>query len=730
MPRKIIVSNRLPIKIEKDKDGKLHYKTSEGGLATGLGSIYKEGGNIWIGWPGMEIKSKDTRNEVNKRLEKENMRAVYLSKEEIELYYEGFSNETLWPIFHYFSQFSIYKNDYWEAYKKVNKKFADEIVKNARKDDIIWVHDYQLLLVPGMVREKLANVNIGFFQHIPFPSYEIFRLLPWRKELLQGMLGADLLGFHTYDDMRHFLSAVNRISFLSNIHGEIQLDGRKVAVDSFPMGIDYDKYHDNANAPATLKREKEFRAYIGNQKLMISIDRLDYSKGIPNRLKAFDAFLEKYPDYRQKVSLAMIVVPSRGNVEKYKDLKEFVDELVGRINGKYGTLNWTPVHYFYRSFPLEDLSAFYRMADVALVTPMRDGMNLVAKEFVASKHDETGVLVLSEMAGASKELSDAIIINPNDLNQIVEAIYRALNMSLEEQAEHIRIMQRTIKKFNIHHWVNLFMDRLNKISESLDKTAVPLGSGDEKVIRKSFSKSKSRMFLFDYDGTLVPYTEDPQGAKPDDELKNLLNDLGNLENTRVAVISGRDRNTLERWLGKCNIDIICEHGVWFKERGEAWDTLEGITAKWKKEIMPILQSYTDRTPGSLIEEKDFSLAWHYRKVETGLGELRAREIISHLKYMAQNMNLQVLEGDKVVEIKNIEVHKGRAAERWMNKYASDFILAVGDDTTDEEIFKKVPEEAFTVKVGNKPTIATYRLHSYVELRAFLSSIVKKESAKA
>jgi trehalose 6-phosphate synthase/phosphatase len=730
MPKIIIVSNRLPLKIEKDDEGELHFKTSEGGLATGLGSIYKEGGNIWIGWPGAEIKAKDIKQKVVNRLSKENMRPVFLSQGEIELYYEGFSNETLWPAFHYFNQYVVYKNEYWEAYKETNKKFADAIVKNARKDDIIWVHDYQLLLVPGMVRERLPNINIGFFQHIPFPSYEVFRLLPWRREILEGMLGADLLGFHTYDDMRHFLSSVNRLAFLSNYHGEIQLDGRKVVVDSFPMGIDYEKYHDSAASPDTLKREKQYRDSIGAHKLMLSIDRLDYSKGIPARLKAFDAFLEEYPEYNEKLSLIMIVVPSRDTVEMYRDLKEEIDELVGRINGKYGTIDWTPIHYFYRSFPMEDLSAFYRMADVALVTPMRDGMNLVCKEFVASKHNGRGVLVLSEMAGASKELSDAIIINPNDEKQLINAIHRALNMSEEEQSEHLRIMQSTIKKFNIHHWVNLFMSRLNKLSEEHHITTVALDNRSTKNILKKYKKATNRMLLLDYDGTLVPYADDPQGAKPDNELTALLKGLSSLKNTKVVIISGRDKETLERWLKDLDVDMIGEHGVWYKVKDGRWKTLDTLSADWKAEIIPVLQSYTDRTPGSLIEEKSYSLAWHYRKVETGLGELRAREIISHLKYIAQNMNLQVLEGDKVVEVKNVEVNKGRAAYRWSMRYPADFIFAAGDDTTDEDIFLKLPEETFTVKVGSKPTAARYRLKNHHQMRDFLKSFLQVESVKA
>src|SRR5690606_108174 len=323
------------------------------------------------------------------------------------------------------------------AYVKANQEFCNELLKIANPTDTIWIHDYQLLLLPKMVREKLPDVRIGFFQHIPFPSYEVFRMLPWRKEILFGMLGSDLIGFHTYDDMRHFLSSVSRLAGISNERGRIERDKRIIEVDAFPMGIDYEKYTNSAASPQTIEKEIRYRTSLGDQKLVLSIDRLDYSKGIPQRLRAFEIFLQQYPEYQTKVSLIMIVVPSRDSVEQYQELKEEVDLLVGRINGKYGRLNWTPVHYFYRSFPLEALSAFYRMAHVALVTPMRDGMNLVCKEYIASRLDQRGVLILSEMAGASKELSDAILINPNNINRIVTAIHQALTMPEEEQEKRI-----------------------------------------------------------------------------------------------------------------------------------------------------------------------------------------------------------------------------------------------------------------------------------------------------
>ncbi len=722
MPKTIIVSNRLPIKVTNE-NGHLRFKASEGGLATGLGSIYKSGNNLWIGWPGLLINQGIERINVTEKLKQENMHPVFLTKDEIKNYYEGFSNETLWPIFHYFSQYSVYNETFWEYYVQVNQKFCDEVVSFVESGDTLWIHDYQLLLLPEMIRHKFPELSIGFFLHIPFPSYEMFRLLPWRRELLNGMLGSDLVGFHTYDDMRHFLSSVSRLAGFGYSTGQVNKPDRKVIVDAFPMGIDYNKYAEAAAAPETIEREIRYRTSLGDQQLVLSIDRLDYSKGIPQRLKAFERFLYKYPEFKEKVSLVMLVVPSRDKVTKYQELKEEVDLLVGRINGQFGRINWTPIHYFYRSLPLEALSGFYRMAHVALVTPMRDGMNLVCKEFIASKLNKKGVLILSEMCGASKELSEAILINPNDINAMVEALHTALTMPEKEQIAHIDVMQKSLQRYNIHHWVNMFMERLEEVKATqqglstkyLDKNTID-------STRKAIKEANKTLFFLDYDGTLVKFSDIPQKATPDKNLVDLLADLSKNENYQIVIISGRDKDTLEKWLGHLNLDFIGEHGVWLKERGSNWRTITKLSGDWKKEIRSVLELYVDRTPGSFIEEKDYSLVWHHRRVETGLGELRTRELSSHLKYLSSNMNLQVMEGDMVVEIKSAQVNKGRAAQQWIADFPSDYIVAIGDDWTDEDTFRAMPNEALTIKVGSTSSAAKYNLNSPDEVRAFLKQL--------
>ncbi|WP_143961833.1 bifunctional alpha,alpha-trehalose-phosphate synthase (UDP-forming)/trehalose-phosphatase [Litoribacter populi] len=723
MGKTIIVSNRLPISLDY-KDGKPDFKTSAGGLATGLGSIFEDANNIWIGWPGNYVEDPEQRAEIFLELHEHKMAPVFLTQEDIEDFYEGFSNETLWPAFHYFTQYIAYERRFWEAYVRVNEKFCEAILKKADPDDTIWVHDYQLLLLPKMLRDKLPNATIAFFQHIPFPSYEIIRMLPWRQPLLEGMCGADLVGFHTYDDMRHFLSSVGRILGLSNESGYIQAENRLINVDAFPMGIDYAKYSETADSETTSKVVQKFKKQLGDQRLLLSIDRLDYSKGIPQRLKAFDELFKLYPEYKEKVSLIMVVVPSRDTVKEYRELKEEIDTLVGRINSTYSTLNWVPVHYFYRAFPFEELSAFYKMSNIGLVTPLRDGMNLVCKEFVASKTDQQGVLILSEMAGASKELKDAILVNPNNMDKVTEALHLALNMSEEEQRTRLVSMQETIKRYDIHQWVKVFMDRLKIVKEK--QAEFQSKDMDEETVlelTRYFKSSKSRILFLDYDGTLVGFKNKPQDAYPDSELKDLVEKL--TKKAQVVIISGRDKETLGKWFEGLDVDMIAEHGVWVKNRNtEAeWDVFSDVDNSWKDDIRHVMDYYVQRTPGAFIEEKHHSLVWHYRKVESGLGDLRMRELFSHLKYMASGHNLQVLEGNMVLEIKRPDINKGRAALAFMKDKEYDFILAIGDDWTDEDTFKAMPKNAYTIRVGYNYTKANYNIKSSSQVRDLLKRLL-------
>lgn len=725
MQRVLIVSNRLPTSIVKRK-GVLNYHRSAGGLATGLSSLSYEGN--WIGWPGYSTNNEEEKEQISERLSFDNMHPIFLSKEDVEKYYEGFSNNTIWPLFHYFAQYTVYNQAFWDAYEKVNSLFCEEVLKITEPNDIIWINDYHLMLLPGMIREKLTEATIGFFLHIPFPSFEIFRFLPWRDEILQGLLGADLVGFHTFDYVRHFHSAVTRLIRIEHTFGKLTYGDRLIQVDSFPMGIDFRKYAEATQKSAVKKEITKTKKKIGKRKIILSIDRLDYSKGIMQRLEAFHLFLHKNPEYREKVTLIMVVVPSRSKVETYKRLKHQLDELVGRINGEDGTIGWTPIWYLYRSFPFNSLSALYAISDIALVTPFRDGMNLIAKEFVANKRDGKGVLILSEMAGSADELGEAIIVNPNNIPEIADALKEAINMPEEEQIRRNKEMQEKLKRYNISRWAEDFIERLLQTKDLQQGMLTKhLNHRMKQNVIDKYKKSEHRLILLDYDGTLVPFAETPDKAKPDIELLKDLKNVTHSSQNEVVIISGRDKATLEEWFKKINIGLVAEHGAWLREKGHPWEIIEPMNQEWKEEIRPILELYMDRTPGSLIEEKEFSLVWHYRKADVGLGETRSRELLDTLIYLTSNLDLQVLEGSKVIEVKNIGINKGRAASRWISKRDWDFILAIGDDWTDEDLFKVLPSDAYSIKVGFISSVATHNLRSYKEVRSLLKELMERNT---
>jgi trehalose 6-phosphate synthase/phosphatase len=735
MGKTIIISNRLPLQINiTEKD--IEVTPSVGGLATGLKSFHKEGDSIWIGWTGMpeEEIPDHLKGKVMEEAQKQNCLPVDLTAEEIEGFYYGFSNRTIWPLFHYFMEYSEFEPEDWESYKKVNQKYAEAVLENLNDDDEVWVHDYQLLLLPKMIRDKKPNVNIGFFNHIPFPSSEVFRTLPWREEILEGMLGADLIGFHTYDYERHFLRSVKLILRKDSTFNEIHLGNRIVRVDSFPMGIDYQKFSkaslNQQNQPSS--KNSDFQKKLdyhknatSDAKLIISIDRLDYTKGIANRIRAYGYFLEKYPEYKEKVRLVMLAVPSRTNVPQYQLLKKEVDELVGRINGRFATVNWTPIWYFFRSMPFENLIDLYSSSDVALITPTRDGMNLVAKEYIATRTDQTGVLILSEMAGAAHELNEALIINPNNFEQIVDTIKTALEMPRDEQIRRNKMLQKRLQRYTVEKWAKDFMNSLREAKNRISKIkAEQLTADVESTIIEKFKRAKNRMFFIDYDGTLVNFADKPENAKPDPALLELVKQLNALENTEVVLISGRDKETLGTWWQDIPVNLISEHGVWLRPSNGKWGLTENIKCDWMKNVRPVLETFVDRTPGTFIEEKNYSLVWHYRKADPELGEIRANELSTVLKDLTSNHGLSVLEGNKVLEIKTSGINKGKAANKILVERKHDFIFGIGDDWTDEYLFNELPEQAITVKVGVKETSAKYYVKDVEQVRDLLKEFSK------
>jgi len=723
-----IISNRLPVKIIKS-DNIFISERSEGGLATGLGSFDSFNEKYWIGWPGIYTDDEGEKDDIRKVLVKDNYFPVFLTEDQIENYYEGYSNSMIWPLCHYFYTYIEYESKYWDSYQDVNRLFCLEVGKFLNKGDMVWVQDYQLMLLPRLIRETIEDVSIGYFHHIPFPSYELFRVLPERAEILKGLLGADLIGFHIHDYMRHFIDAAYRVLGLDCELDEIQIGDRISHVDAFPMGINYELHYNAILEESVQKIAKEQIKTFGNHKLALCVDRLDYSKGIIHRLKGFSLFLEHYPQYKGEISLVMVVVPSRDNVDRYADLKMKIDEMIGAINGTYSSLDWQPVYYFYRPFPFDELMALYHNAHFALVTPLRDGMNLVAKEYVAAKRDNPGVLILSEMAGAASEMFEAIIINPNDIEQIEGALLEAMLMPLTEQSSRLSKMQKRIQRQSVNKWAQDFvieLDTINSKNSELRQKIINDKISNE--IKKRYGEAKRRLLILDYDGTLVPIVKQPELAIPDETLLQTLQILAKDKKNTLVISSGRDIEFLEKWFGKLDIDLAAEHGAFQKENGK-WKNSNHVNfLPENDEIWDIMQKIVDKTPGSKIETKKTSLVWHYRNCDKWLADLREKQLINALMRPCARLNLQIMRGNKIVEVISSGFNKGTEASRLIDKDDFDFIMAIGDDITDDDMFHALPDSAITIKVGSVSTIARYCIPQH-DTTKFLKDLVVTSNDK-
>ena len=724
MGKLIVVANRLPISISK-KDGRFHSRQSPGGLAVGLASLPDSLERLWLGWPGIssERLRPEEKEQLRESLLKQSSIPVFLSQRQIDRYYLGFCNKTIWPLFHYFPVRTVFEQSFWKSYRQVNHLFCDEVLKVAEPGDSVWVHDFQLLLLPRLLREKIPDLNIGYFHHIPWPSFELFRLLPWREEVLAGLLGSDLIGFHSYDYVRHFLSSVSRIAGLEHMLGRVNVQNRIVKVDAFPMGIDYKRYAQAIDNTDVQKEVDRIYEIVGKRRIIVSVDRLDYTKGIVERLEAFDWFLTTHPEYKEKVTLIIVAVPSRSGIEDYKQLRGHLEQLVGRVNGEHGTIGYMPVWYLYRFLPFEKLTALYNAADVALITPLRDGMNLIAKEFIATKTDGSGVLILSEMTGAASELGECLVVNANDKAAIVRALKEALEMPMEEQQERNRLMQKRLQRYGIERWSTDFIHALEEIRTQQESVSVhKLSPAAQDTLKQKYDASNRRLLLLDYDGTLVGFRGRPGQAGPDQEIKDILGALTRDSANLVTIISGRDKDTLDKWLGTIGVQIVAEHGGWLRERSGDWRSFQPISEEWKDTIRPILDLYADRTPGSHVEEKDFSLVWHYRRAEPALADVRTHELRDALVNMTENMDVGVFEGSKILEVRKHGINKGRAAEHLMQQNNWSFLLAAGDDYTDEEMFAVMPEEAYSIKVGSSLSKARFNVDTVQNIRNLLKKL--------
>lgn len=725
----IVISNRLPVTVLK-QNGKLLFQPSSGGLATAMSSVEADSDHIWVGWPGINSDdlTGDDKKTITKKLKDFSCVPVFLTRRQVENFYEGYSNEGIWPLFHYFQSLARFDEEQWSSYQQVNHLFAEVVTKIGSANSTIWIHDYHLMLLPKMLRKTMPKSSIGFFLHIPFPSFEVFRLLPNRREILEGLLGADLVGFHVYDYVRHFISSVMRTLGYEYNNGSIIYGERVVKSDAFPIGIDYKKFQKASSSAAVKNEIRRLDTHYKNKKLILSVDRLDYSKGIAKRLAAFERFLSRNPRYHKKVTLIVIAVPSRTEVRAYQQLREIIEQAVSRINGAYATSDWVPVAYQFQNLPFNKLVALYARSDIALVTPLRDGMNLVAKEYVASKQNKNGVLILSELTGAVDELSEALIINPNDTNAVVSAIKEALVMPAANKKSRLAAMQKRISSYDVHSWTEDFLEQLKQSKLNQNDNSSKLLSKDKKnKLIKDYKKTQTRLIILDYDGTIRPFVKSikTEDAAPKKKVLKLIQSLSAKPENTVYIISGRPKKALEKWFGSLPVNLVAEHGYWIKKSGK-WQREKVNVKDFKELAKPIMKKYESRTPGAELEDKNSSLVWHYRKVTPELAYVRAVNLKHELNDVLTDSEASVYSGNKILEVKPRNINKGVIVGDIIRSNSYDFVLCCGDDYTDEDMFRALPPatNAYSIKVGICETEAELQIPLVEDMIDLLKALKK------
>ncbi|CAG7827217.1 unnamed protein product [Allacma fusca] len=763
----IVVSNRLPFILKRNQDGVLERHHSAGGLVTAVAPVVIANRGTWVGWPGIQMNSEseaipeasaDDKSPTS-GLKSEQVECVTVAKELFDPYYNGCCNGTFWPLMHSMPDRAVFSAETYDAYRKVNEVFAQRTVMALKKclakldaeghmdvAPLVWIHDYQLMLAATMVRraceEEGLRCKMSFFHHIPFPAWDIMRLFPWDDEILEGILGCDLVGFHIDDYCINFLDCcqrrlgcrVDRTRFL------LELDGRTIHVKSLPIGIPYDHFAEMGRSAPKILKEK-------NQKIILGVDRLDYTKGLVNRVKAFERLLEKHPEHVEKVTFFQVAVPSRQDVKEYQQLKEEMDQLIGRINGRFSKPNWSPIRYIFGCISQEQLSAFYRDSAVAIVTPLRDGMNLVAKEFVACQDlSDPGVLMLSPFAGAGGTMQEALIVNPYELDDVAEKMHRALEMPFDERLLRMKHLQRREKLNDVNFWVSSFLQAMGMLPCDLNNNAHnakmdPLSLEDFDYYLSDYfdegNTSSKLSLILDYDGTLAHLAQKPELAVLPSETKDILRRLAFYQkDVSICIISGRGLDDLRDLVGLEGITYAASHGLDILSP-DGTRFIHPVTKEHEqkmKDLFTALEAEVNRD-GAWIENKGNLLTFHYRETPQ---HLRNDLVQRAVDIFLQN-GFQPQKAPMALEARpEVKWDRGRASIHILRTtYGVDWservrVIYAGDDPSDEEAMQALSGIACTFKVSSMPstrTSANYRLRSPKEVHLMLEWIEKRLSLR-
>lgn len=701
----VIASNRLPVRLTV-ANGSFDVQRSVGGLSAALGAM--RGDATWIGWPGAVIPPA-LEKRVSRRLAKDNLFPVFLSSDEEEDFYGKVCNDTLWPLFHYFSERLRITPEAWERYVQVNERYADVILEHCEPEARVWVHDFHLMLVPAMLRRRAPRLSIGFFLHIPFPSSEVYRLLPAREQLLRGVLGADYVSFQVGDYARHFRSSCLRMLGADSEPDWIELDGRRVGIGVDPIGIDVEGFRAVLADPETARLFGDLEKQYDGRRLVLGVERLDYTKGIPQKLQAFERFLEQDPQRASTTTMIQVLVPSRLESPEYRSQRDEIELLIARINGRFGQPGVTPVEYIHRDISKQGLVALYRRADVMMITALRDGMNLVAQEFVLCQSEPglpsrwRGSLLLSEFAGSAQVLPGALLVNPWDVEAVVGHLATALELPARERQRRLETMADRVESLDSRRWAEGFLTRLGRYSKRDRRTRRPptIDAELEARLRRRFARARARTILLDYDGTLREFEVHPDLAQPTPEIRALLRSLAALPATDVHIVSGRRRRNLEQWLGRLPVYLCAEHGYLARSPGGEWRTLVDLDLSWLRPIERLLRRVAADVPGAHVERKSCSVAWHYREAEREYGSWRAHELLNDLGQHLAGAPAEILMGHQVVEVRAQGVDKGLYVRSLFpdGKEPSHFVLGLGDDRTDHDLLDALPSGSVAGHVG-------------------------------
>ncbi|XP_023736294.1 probable alpha,alpha-trehalose-phosphate synthase [UDP-forming] 10 [Lactuca sativa] len=788
--RKIIVSNMLPLHIQRDPDTlKLTFSFDEDSLYYQLKDGFTpETEIIYVGSLKVEVDISEQEEVAQKLLDEFNCVPTFLPHDLNKKFYSGFCKQQLWPLFHYMlpicpDHADRFDRVLWQAYVSANKIFADKVMEIADPEyDYIWIHDYHLMILPTFLRKRYNRVKLGFFLHSPFPSSEIYRTLPVRDEILKGLLNSDLIGFHTFDYARHFLSCCSRMMGLDyeSKRGHIGLDyfGRTVYIKILPVGIHMGRLESVLNLPITLQKVKEIAQRYKGKKVIVGIDDMDIFKGISLKLLAFEYLLNHHPVLQGNIVLIQIVNPERSSGKDVQEAKRETYLIVNRINEQFGSPDYKPVVLIDRPVARWEKSAYYSMADCCIVNAVRDGMNLVPYKYIVCRQhspyfDEikehenekprTSMLVVSEFIGCSPSLSGAIRVNPWDIESVAGAITSAITMKEPEKQLRHEKHYRYVSSHDVSYWGRSFMQDLERASKDhYNKRCWGIGFGlgfrvvslspsfrklSPNYIVSAYKKSSRRAIFLDYDGTLV--SQSAIVKSPGDEIINILSILCNdLKNT-VFIVSGRGRKSLAEWLAPCErLGLAAEHGYFTRwSRGCEWESsLPCTDLEWIEVAEPVMRQYTEATDGSNIEIKESGLVWHHQDADPDFGSCQAKELLIHLENVLANEPAVVKRGQHIVEVKPQGVTKGLVAEKILSTMVEkgerpDFVMCIGDDRSDEDMFESirntvlnaslscVTPEIFACTVGRKPSKAKYYLDDTADVIKLLAGLANASDPK-